>query len=182
MLIGFCGAAYAGKSSSAKYFINKYNFTQLAFASALKENIGKNIFGLSDEQLYGTKKEEVDERWGLSARQILQQSGNEMRKIHNEIWVKTLINTAKQQGNAANIVVDDVRYPNEINAIKDAGGVVIKVVRPEHKQLGASESKHESETALNGLEDTAFFKVISATNLEELNEQLETLALQLELA
>jgi hypothetical protein len=46
--------------------------------------------------------------------------------FHDQIWVHALARKAEQY---KNVVIPDVRFPNEIDYIKDAGGFVIRVVR-----------------------------------------------------
>ena len=42
-------------------------------------------------------------------------------------------------------IITDVRFPNEVDRIKDLGGIIIKVRRNENNK-----DQHESNTALNG--------------------------------
>ena len=64
-------------------------------------------------------------------------------------------------GKAPNWIITDVRFPNEAKAIKDRGGVVIRVNRP-LERLGNSKlpklrhtsiTQHPSETALDDYDD-----------------------------
>jgi hypothetical protein len=95
--------------------------------------------GFSHEQIYGTQaeKEAVDPRYGMSAREFLQRLGTEglRQEFGQEIHVQALMNhIAKLDDNAAKdlvYVVDDVRFPNEINAIVNSDshhGACIKIV------------------------------------------------------
>ena len=65
-----------------------------------------------------------------------------MRKIWEPIWCKNAVNriVAEQSGLA---IVADVRFPNEVDIIKDAGGIVIKLNRNLFKD------EHPSETQLD---------------------------------
>jgi len=59
---------------------------------------------------------------------MLQKMGTEAGRdvFHDQIWVHNLARKAEQYNN---VVIPDVRFPNEIDYIKDAGGFVIRVVR-----------------------------------------------------
>lgn len=62
-----------------------------------------------------------------------------MRGINDNIWIDcTLDNCGK------NAIISDVRFPNEAKAIKELGGVIIRVER-----VGLeSNDTHSSETAM----------------------------------
>lgn len=117
------------------------------FAYALKEHIGAGIFGLTEEQLYGDQKTIIDPFWELTPRDILQRGGTEsMRDVFGQdIWVKVMQRFIEHCP-AQVILIPDVRFPNEAEAVKRWGGTLIKVERDiEH----AEEDTHISETALD---------------------------------
>ena len=67
-------------------------------ADALKDAV-KCIFDFDDEQLYGSKKEEIDEFWKVTPRQVLQFVGTDLFRNHTEeliphvkknIWVQVV--------------------------------------------------------------------------------------------
>jgi hypothetical protein len=47
--------------------------------------------------------------------------------FHDDIWIASLENKMRKTGD--NIVISDVRFPNEIKAIHNAGGIVVRVKR-----------------------------------------------------
>ena len=49
------------------------------------------------------------------------------RSWHDDIWIASLEN--KLRKTTDDIVISDCRFPNEIKAVRDAGGIVIRVVR-----------------------------------------------------
>lgn len=120
------------------------------FAFSLKQGIGKHVFGLTDDQLYGEAKFVVDPFWGETPRRLLQLGGTEcMRRGYaDDIWARTLERRAMQDPNTS-ILVGDVRFSNEVEAIKRLGGIVVRVDRdvPE-----TEEDAHASETALADFE------------------------------
>jgi hypothetical protein len=96
------------------------------------------------------KKLPVDARksWGwregeITAREFMQFFGTDiMRKIHNNVWANACINKITKEGSDLAIIAD-VRFPNEVEAIKKAGGKVLRLERNVH------EDDHDSETALD---------------------------------
>jgi hypothetical protein len=140
MIIGICGLIGAGKDTIADYLVNIHQFRRESFANTLKDAVS-NVFGWNREMLEGRTKqsrewrEQRDEWWSnrlgmdITPRWVLQFWGTEVarRAFHDDIWIASLEN--KLRTSSDDIVISDCRFPNEIKAIKDAGGVVIRVVR-----------------------------------------------------
>lgn len=158
-IIGITGKKYSGKDTLGNFFVNNYGYIRLAFADPLKEAV-KCIFGLDDEQLYGNKKEEIDEFWGKNPRQILQFVGTDLFRNHtNElipnieknIWTlvikRKIINELNKNPNAK-FIITDTRFPNEINLIKEFGGIIIKLKRTNI----INNDNHESESLIDELD------------------------------
>jgi hypothetical protein len=66
-----------------------------------------------------------------------------MRAIYEPIWVNATINKIKQEKSSISIITD-VRFLNEIESIRNSGGVLIKLTRDINKD------SHSSENSLNG--------------------------------
>ena len=77
MVIGFCGQTKHGKSTLANYTTKKYGFVEIAFATPLKLCC-MHAFGFTHKQLFGNKKDTVDNYWGVTPREILQFVGTEV--------------------------------------------------------------------------------------------------------
>lgn len=125
-------------------YIKIYNF-----ADILKQNICMNILGLSYDQCYGSdeKKNEltnlsINDKF-VSSREIMQYIGTDIfRKIKSDVWVESTIRQI-QKDNPEIAIITDCRFPNEVDAIKNAGGKVIRLNRdPFH-------SDHLSECVLD---------------------------------
>jgi energy-coupling factor transporter ATP-binding protein EcfA2 len=85
---------------------------------------------------------------GMTVRQLLQWWGTEVARRHDpHYWVKAWKQTARRS-NADVILVDDVRFPNEVYAIRggDSFGGVFRLNPYEGWDYA---SNHESETALD---------------------------------
>ena len=128
MLVGLCGNKESGKSAVAKYLLEfGHGFERRSFATPLKA-VAQIIFGFSEDQLYGDQKETVDPRYGFSARWVLQQLGtNIVREIHPDVWVMAWERSLTTVHKKSSVVVDDVRFPNEVQAIRDRGGIILKL-------------------------------------------------------
>jgi len=213
MIIGICGLIGSGKDTIADYLQNIHQFKRESFAGTLKDAVSK-IFNWDRELLEGRTRhsrewrEQPDAWWserlgmpGLTPRYVLQVWGTEVcrRGFHDDIWVASVENKLRQETD--DIVISDCRFPNEINAIKRAGGKVIRVVRgpePEWYQYAEKVNKgpkkniewrlsknelekfkvHASETAWIG---TDFDAIIdnNAEGMDPLYAQVKDLVLSL---
>lgn len=141
MIIGFVGFIGSGKDTAADYLVNSHGFRRDSFANTLKDAVSA-IFGWDRTLIEGRTKEarewreQVDTWWAerlgmpqLTPRWILQQWGtNVLREcFHDDIWIASLENKLRQTKD--DIVISDVRFPNEITAIHNAGGLVIRIKR-----------------------------------------------------
>lgn len=151
-IVGISGKARHGKDTAALQLMNRHGFARMAFADALKDG-AKVMFSLSDEQVNGALKETIDERYGKTPRQILQWLGTDYGRqmIHPDVWIialKAKIDAIKAKPLAIiplGIVIPDVRFPNEADAVKAWGGFMWRVQRPGVEAVNA----HVSETALD---------------------------------
>ena len=140
MIIGFVGFIGSGKDTAADYLVNFHGFRRDSFANTLKDAVAA-VFGWDRVLLEGRTKEarewreQRDEWWSdrlgkdITPRHILQYWSTEVCRqgFHDDIWIASLENKMRKTGD--NIVISDVRFPNEIKAIKSAGGKVVRVVR-----------------------------------------------------
>ena len=141
MIIGFVGFIGSGKDTAADYLVNFHGFRRDSFANTLKDAVSA-VFGWDRTLLEGRTtearewREQIDPWWAerlnmpnLTPRLILQLWGTEVCRqgFHDDIWIASIEN--KMRKTTDNIVISDVRFPNEINAIHRAGGKVVRVVR-----------------------------------------------------
>lgn len=143
MIIGFVGFIGSGKDTAADYLVNFHGFRRDSFANTLKDAVAC-VFGWDRVLLEGRTKEarewreQVDPWWAerlnmpnLTPRLMLQLWGTEVCRngFHDDIWIASLEN--KMRKTTDNIVISDVRFPNEIKAIHNAGGMVVRIKRGE---------------------------------------------------
>lgn len=141
MIIGFVGFIGSGKDTAADYLVNCHGFRRDSFANTLKDAVAQ-VFGWDRTLLEGRTaearkwREQLDVWWSerlnipeLTPRWVLQQWGTEVCRqgFHDDIWIASLEN--KMRKTKDNIVISDVRFPNEIKAIHNAGGLVVRIKR-----------------------------------------------------
>ncbi len=82
---------------------------------------------------------------------LLQAIGTLMKQRYGaDIWVTALLQKLANSPSHANIIVSDVRFPNELQALHGAGFTTIKIERPSRPI--DRDTGHESETALGTAE------------------------------
>ena len=136
-VIGLYGIIGSGKTIASEFLVNNMKFTKLAFADPIKEAC-KSIFNFSKIQMSDRQeKEKIDPRYGVSPRQAFRLIGHDCLRstVGPDIWVKNMedriYNINKNISATKNIIVDDVRYQNEINFIEHyQNGFVIPIIRP----------------------------------------------------
>lgn len=195
MLIGITGKKYSGKDTAGSRLAREHGFTKYALADSLKKAI-KEIFMLNDDQLWGYLKKAVDSRWGVTPRKLLQTIGTELfrselifqlpqlhKKISYEsIWIhrfklwykknqfywRITDYTGVGKHVERDVVVTDVRYPEEARVIKELGGILIKIIRP---NLKYKKDDHSSETEIDNI--VADYTVINDNNIRDLEKKID---------
>jgi len=156
MIVGLTGRAGSGKDSVGEMIRREYGAALLSFASPLKR-LCMEMFDLTDEQVNTLAgKETPDHRWtgadgkARTPREVLQLIGTEgFRAVDPEFWVKRAMVTARRL--PENVVVfTDVRFPNECDAIRQTGGVVLRLVKSDGP--GTDQTGHASEALVDTLE------------------------------
>ena len=141
MLIGITGLIGSGKSTIGNHLIDSYGFTRESFASSLKDAVAvlfhwdRNLLE-GDTEESRSFRETPDPYWSehlggtITPRIILQEMGTEVMRetVHPDFWILSLMK--KLQANTSDIVITDVRFPNEVEAIRKLDGFIVNVVRP----------------------------------------------------
>ena len=126
-----------------------------SFAKKLKQ-ISIEILGLKEEQVFGSDKQknskthinwedmpgENDRSGSMTAREVLQFVGTDIfRSMYKNVWVDACLRQIKNDAPEI-ALISDVRFKNEVKAIKDNSGLVIGLKRSPYKKS----DKHPSET------------------------------------
>ena len=153
MLIGFIGKIGSGKTMSADFLVHDYKFSKQNFKDALDlellELYPKVLLHLMAEGEKWTPEEVLQFKPTFPAiRELKQKHGTEVRRGHDvDYWQKKWIERYTKTFND-NVCADDVRFFNEVEAIKRFGGIIVRIERTDIKDTG----DHESETALDEYE------------------------------
>ena len=174
MLIGLSGYAGSGKDEVAKILVHK-GFERVAFADGVRDC----LYALNPRVMHPESGLQWDLRalvvskgwdrikWYPEVRGLLQRMGVEAGRemFEQDCWI-TKLNEKFFTFDEDDIVIPDVRFPNEREWIMDNGGEVWRVTRPGYGPV----NKHSSETAL----DTYFFDaaVKNDGTLDDLEQQI----------
>jgi hypothetical protein len=132
-IIGLSGVAGAGKSFAALHLTERRGFRRIRFAEPLKAML--RTLGCSNEELDGAAKEApCPALCGRTPREAMQTLGTEWGRqlIHPDLWLEAWrrrVAAVAEFAPAAQIVVDDVRFLNEAEAIWRLGGMIWRIDR-----------------------------------------------------
>lgn len=162
-IIGVLGKKRHGKDTFATRLTEEHGFTRFAFADALREAALKLDPLVKVEQdeshlipwasAYGsfTRLSTVVRDLGWESakelrevRRTLQRMGVGVRDLDPDFWVRALMRQVDDH--AGPVVITDVRFVNEVDAVLARRGFTVRVVNP---RVPASDDTHISETALD---------------------------------
>lgn len=167
-VIGFAGRLQSGKTELAK-ICEEFGYLRLSVATPLKEMIatllcetieGVNLLKTANLEIIFNKEDQeyiayrtripidivsskINGKTFKNTREIMQFIGTDLIRAYNPNW--HVDELKKLMENDGKYVVDDVRFPNEAQAISDLGGECWFVVRPNINNV----LNHESETSLH---------------------------------
>lgn len=154
MLIGLTGKARSGKDTVGDFIKGDMSargydtVLHYSFAAPLKQGL-QTMFGWTEDHTDGDLKEAVDEHLGVTPRFAMQSLGTDWARnmINQNTWViiaKKRISEAWRRGE--HVLITDVRFDNEAQAIRELGGVVIHIERPGQEEIQSNQ--HASEAGV----------------------------------
>lgn len=155
MIIGISGKIGSGKDTVAGIIIdNKPKYTRKAFGDKLKKAVAL-LTGAPENLMYTQEGKEVYlSGWDMTVGQFQQKLGTEAMRdvIHKDGWVLALMSDYIED---YNWIISDVRFKNEAEAIREKGGLLIRVNGDPAKVRANStrDMTHQSEVDLDDWED-----------------------------
>jgi hypothetical protein len=173
-IIGLNGYARSGKDTIANILIKEHGYTRVGFADAIREFLLTVNPILED----GHRLHEIVAlfNWEIAkakteVRRLLQVTGTTARDMFGEdFWINQVINKIKT---IDKVVITDVRFTNEADAIKLLGGQIWKVERPGVSAINShiSEIDMDNYTPDRLIVNSGSIKDLSSLVLESLNAQ-----------
>jgi hypothetical protein len=148
MILGLTGLARSGKSTVASYLVSHHGFVEHSFAAPIRQFVA-HILGTDLAGLEAGKEREVPWLGGLTPRWLMQTAGTEWgrKMIHDQLWVRSCLMRAQADVNAGRpVVISDVRFDNEAEALRAVGGQVWRIERP---GAGVAGTTHASEAGVS---------------------------------
>jgi hypothetical protein len=174
------------------------------FAGKLK-TIASLITGVPVEMFEDQefKQKNMSPEWGMTYRTFLQKLGTEAMRdgLHTNVWCNALFADYKSKRELLQVdgtwiesdtgevdfavsikypkwIITDMRFPNEMEAIVEKGGITIRVMRPVHvlSQENHCGILHPSEIALD---DAKFdYEIINDGTLEDLVKKVKEILIK----
>lgn len=179
-LIGIHGKPRAGKDTISNYICRKYNLTRHG-PSVYVKRVAAVMFNVPEDCFYDElKKETTDPFWEISYREMAQKVGKESSRdvFGDDFWMRHVgrhLELIRERApridefDTKGMVLPDIRYANEAKWVKDNGGIVLFVERP-NRQTASNES-HPAERGLPKKDADAI--ILNAASTEELHSIVE---------
>lgn len=183
MIVGLSGYARSGKDEAAKGLVNNMGFERRAFADKLREFIYR-LNPVVTSPVWGEHlrlAEVIDQfgwdgykesKYGKEVRELLQRLGTECGRelISDTVWIDATLGDNRIMIPEPKIVVADVRFPNEFDAIVNRGGMMLRIHRPGIEPANA----HVSETALDNYSDFFDADIVNDGSINDLHDKVRS--------
>lgn len=154
IILGISGKRGSGKTTLAKN-LEQFGFVRLSLAGELKQKC-KMEFGLTEDQVNGAFKESPTQYRRtdgsfFTPRDIMIRMGTFYRSIDKNFWLKQL---DAQISLEDKIVIDDIRFTNEIDYLKDKyNAKFVRIEREEELNCFKAALDDLSENELDGFKE-----------------------------
>jgi len=171
----------SGKTTAANLLVTLLGgaWSRVAFADRLKQTVA-TFGGVPVSSMYtDSGKGAMCELTGRTYGQMLQDVGLMFReKFNTEVWIRACLDTSAHTGYG--LIIEDVRYENELEAIHKHGGKVIKIVRTKTgtslSSIAGRDLNHPSETTVDKM--IGDYTVENDSTPKELSDKLEVALLE----
>ncbi len=152
--VAIAGVSGAGKDTAAAYLVER-GYRRIAIADALKR-AAQHKWDLEDDQLWGSRRDVVDPRWGVTPRTLYQRLGDTMRAEDADILIETWsreVSDALEAG--LKVVCPDVRLQKELDEARRLGAFTLLLDRPGAGAPGEA-GRHATEREASAFQPTQF--------------------------
>lgn len=143
MIIGLCGYARTGKDTVANILVENHGFQRVAFADPIKRllfEINPLVNGVRLQDMVKDYGWEITKSQ-MEVRRLLQDLGVGARKVFGEIfWIEQAL---KKVNLSKDYVITDVRFRNEVNAIKQFNSQIWRIKRTGIEAINGHVSEHD---------------------------------------
>lgn len=160
MLIGISGYKGSGKDTVTE-IMKKYlefNGSFITYKYAFADPIKKGLSSAFDIPLHyfydGMMKEQTVDHIGVSPRFLMDTfgTGYAQNTLGKDVWINQMKHRYQNTHGNFHFIVSDVRFKAEENAVRDLGGVIVKVHRPDIERDHSLESESEIDMIVGDYE------------------------------
>ena len=181
-IIALCGYKGSGKDTAAEYLVTKYKYNHYKISEKLKEVI-KLLFNLDDNDLE-KNKDEINDKWGIEPRKIMQFIGTDMFQyklqelfptIEKSFWIKSLFTDElinKIENENHRVVISDLRFLHEYDLISNIY-VPYSILKVQNNNLEKNDN-HISENEFNNIPINAV--ILNNTTKQQLYNNIDHIA------
>lgn len=174
--IALCGGIRSGKDTVAEQLVANHGFRRFAFGDGIRE-LCREFF---PEQMAAGKP-----------RALLQGVGQDLRKYDPDVWIKWILSEISYSADCPvsgdpdqNVVISDLRQPNEYAALRSAGFYIVRVNASEEIRIQRARAAgdvfdpvmfaHETESHYHAFEPD--FEIRNEGSFAEFAVQIQALA------
>lgn len=170
MITGISGHMGSGKSTVAQHIAEQSDFREDSFAHSLRL-VMSAITSIPIEETYSVEdKNKMIPLLGITRGRFLQDIGMLFRQYRENIWVES-VQLRWMANHKDNLLLSDVRFPNEVAFVESNGGSVLRLERDVIDNGDTRDKNHSSETSLD---DHPFIHTIyNNGTLSELHEKVD---------
>lgn len=188
-IIAVCGLKRSGKDTIADILVDSYGYKKIKIAEHLKKML-HIVFGFSEEQLETSKKDEIDHKWGVSPRVLMQYLGTEVMQydiqkvlphIGRTIWIQKIKDTYIDADPSQRFVISDLRFKHEYDILKAYNPLILKVIRDNTTTVTIRNEKtsipnHSSEVEFNDIPYS--YSINNNTDINDLKNMIHSILLE----
>lgn len=211
IIIGFSGYSKTGKDVCASHLVDECDAIHTGLADPAKRHM-MDVYGFTEDQVFGSGKDAVDWRTGLTPRILLQDYMKLLQDHYKNTWIEKGIEDHKKladvliyphmhvyrsrclYGRTTGVIpvpydpltgpsfsldnpivttFSDIRHWHDVNGVKKADGVVVRIKRP---GIDKPPFDHRSETEQATIPDEEFHFIIdNDSTLEDLHKKVESI-------
>lgn len=162
MKIAISGKMQAGKTTCADYLCDEYGFDKFSFAEPLKQRL--EAAGVPSVQIRRNKPPLV--------RALMQVFGQVMREVDPGYWINQTLEDLRHH-QPEFVVVDDLRFRNEAEALRDLGWVLVRVERKGWPPFLSEGSTDVSEVDLDDYDEWDYIITAADGEIDKLYSAID---------
>lgn len=179
LLLGLLGRAGAGKTTVANHLEAEWAFEAIGFADPILAMVLTLFHEAGVDSAWATERVLKDQptcELGVSYRRLAQTLGTDWgrRLMGHDFWLQVAAHKLRvARLHHGNVVVSDVRFPNEAQWVLDEGGVLVRITRPGLPPLPDDGSSHISERLADRL--PAHVELLNGASITTLCDRVDDL-------